>query len=1313
MIKKITYSLILIIAACGQLRAESRLVSADAYSAVVEYTMEQPEFRTNVDGGQTIFLPGCQTAGQPGAPAALEYPLSLGVPGGARVKVQVLAVESEDIRDFNLAPNPVLTSSGQPGLGEYKNIKNPSIYGQAGMLPGAIASLNSVEKLRQYNIAGIKMAPVQYDPLAGILRLNKRITVKVSWDIAGRDNDVRPDPAFAPVFSKLLINYPQCRNWKIAEKISKSKAVDPFDGYAAWYKISVLQEGIYCLDYDYLLRNGIDPSVIDPRTIKIFSGGSEALPKDRNIAVPDTMKQVAIWIKGQDDGRFDQGDHIIFYGQDLSGWHKNAKLTTPQFFNPYADTNCYWLTWGGDNGRRMQVRNCEPGPENLLPLRSFIDTLHFEQDKFNPFNSGEFYYWANMRRSPYENSKLYSYDLATPGVSSGQGTMRIKLRAGLNSKHHIVWGLNGLPSKDFSWTGSIGPPDNGSEPIIAKEKTDSADIGNLQDGTNALTITLLKENADTSDAIYFNWLELVYSRKFQAYKGGLKFRADSSGQTVNRFYLTGFNSDSCQLLDISDPEDPGALQTSKIFPAYIQFDDNWKSGNRYFAAASSAWLKPNKMEAYNPNRLRQLCADVKYLMIVADQLWPQAQALLTHHGEKPEQQPARAVKLSWIYNEFAFGVSDPAAIRNFLKYIYLNSGGTSPAWCLLFGNGNYDYRHTDRSIANTNQVPTHQEDNLNFVLKEYQLHSYDDWYAYCDTSSFPQFSIGRLPASNGEEAWNVVNKTLNYDSPKTLAPWRTQALLVADDDDMGATETLYNLLPNKYSVQKVYGNSYPLEGKYKPKARADLNKFWDEGTGIINFVGHGAWWAWGDEWYFRDTDVPYLTNGTRLPLVITASCGVSRFDNPYYKCINSLIVTKQSGGAIASFGSTRESYADLNNALNRNVYSVLFDPVYDIGTSISYAKYKSNTYGDTAVNYRAVKYNQCYTLLGDPAVKFGLPQNPVDITVNPDTLYNQGRYNISGVVRASSGFSGRVMLELRNVPNVNADYNYLLPGDMIFRGEFPVTNDSFRVTVNIPDQLHISPEPGARIRAYAWNSKEDAAGTSADTLWIGGADPNPDTTYQDTAAPKIELFSGGLAVKQGDYLPAQARFRVQISDQSGINIIPGFSKYGEIKFTVLLNNVQLVSADIAKSFVYSISSDTLTEGAAGYEYNFDSTGTYRIKIEAYDTRLRKGLWENTVNVETDLNIHSVYNYPNPIKEDTYFTFMLSQPGDVTIRIFTVAGNMVREISARGLNAGYQQVHWNGRDDRGAVLANGVYLYKISAAGDGQENSEFGKLVMMR
>ena len=75
----------------------------------------------------------------------------------------------------------------------------------------------------------------------------------------------------------------------------------------------------------------------------------------------------------------------------------------------------------------------------------------------------------------------------------------------------------------------------------------------------------------------------------------------------------------------------------------------------------------------------------------------------------------------------------------------------------------------------------------------------------------------------------------------------------------------------------------------------------------------------------------------------------------------------------------------------------------------------------------------------------------------------------------------------------------------------------------------------------------------------------------------------------------------------------------------------------------------------------------------------------------------VYNYPNPFANETYFTFRLSQiPEEVKIRIYTIAGRLIKEIAKQSseLNYDLNKIYWNGRDEDGDVIANGTYLYKM-------------------
>ena len=60
---------------------------------------------------------------------------------------------------------------------------------------------------------------------------------------------------------------------------------------------------------------GIDPNTVDPRTIKIYNNGGKALPEDPNAARPSDLVENAILYVGQDNGKFNDGDYILFYGR--------------------------------------------------------------------------------------------------------------------------------------------------------------------------------------------------------------------------------------------------------------------------------------------------------------------------------------------------------------------------------------------------------------------------------------------------------------------------------------------------------------------------------------------------------------------------------------------------------------------------------------------------------------------------------------------------------------------------------------------------------------------------------------------------------------------------------------------------------------------------------------------------------------------------------------------------------------------------------------------------------------------------------------
>ena len=70
------------------------------------------------------------------------------------------------------------------------------------------------------------------------------------------------------------------------------------------------------------------------------------------------------------------------------------------------------------------------------------------------------------------------------------------------------------------------------------------------------------------------------------------------------------------------------------------------------------------------------------------------------------------------------------------------------------------------------------------------------------------------------------------------------------------------------------------------------------------------------------------------------------------------------------------------------------------------------------------------------------------------------------------------------------------------------------------------------------------------------------------------------------------------------------------------------------------------------------------------------------------------NFPNPFNASTQITYRLATPGPVRLEIYNVLGQPVRTLVNQFQPAGFYQVRWDARDQRGAAVAAGVYLTRL-------------------
>lgn len=98
----------------------------------------------------------------------------------------------------------------------------------------------------------------------------------------------------------------------------------------------------------------MDPATIDPKQIKLYAGQSGMLPFAVNIPHIDDLEEIPIKVFGEEDGKWDASDYIVFYAEGANTWIENAEKQTFTFQNNfYSNTQFLYLIVSPQNGKRI------------------------------------------------------------------------------------------------------------------------------------------------------------------------------------------------------------------------------------------------------------------------------------------------------------------------------------------------------------------------------------------------------------------------------------------------------------------------------------------------------------------------------------------------------------------------------------------------------------------------------------------------------------------------------------------------------------------------------------------------------------------------------------------------------------------------------------------------------------------------------------------------------------------------------------------------------------------------------------------------
>jgi hypothetical protein len=217
----------------------------------------------------------------------------------------------------------------------------------------------------------------------------------------------------------------------------------------------------------------------------------------------------------------------------------------------------------------------------------------------------------------------------------------------------------------------------------------------------------------------------------------------------------------------------------------------------------------------------------------------------------------------------------------------------------------------------------------------------------------------------------------------------------------------------------------------------------------------------------------------------------------------------------------------------------------------------------------------------------------------------------------------------------------------------------------------------------------------------------------DGLNPLLDVTFDGAHIMDGDIVSSRPHISIRMKDDSRFLLLDD---------TALLK-VQIRYPD-GQMRVFRVDGDTMKFSPAASAPNADNTAM----IDLHAAFRQDGEYELFVNgrdrsgnmaARTDLRlrftvmnqaaISDLLNYPNPFTTSTSFVFTLTgqqPPRDLRIQILTVTGRIVREIRREELGPirigrNITEFKWDGTDQFGQALANGVYLYRVIATQDGQ------------
>tara|TARA_Y100001954_G_C15821967_1_gene610430 strand:- start:753 stop:4601 length:3849 start_codon:yes stop_codon:yes gene_type:complete len=1124
------------------------------------------------------------------------------------------------------------------------------------------------------------------------------------------------------------------RNWPEHSALSEG----------VWVKFRTTKEGVHRIEYSDLLESGISPENYDFNGIHVYGGGGKQLPFLNNTERALDLPLLPVKTFGADDGVFNQGDVIYFHASGVDSWTLNENSGWwNHSLNPWSDYAYYYVRLDGEpNLEGSRITDADPINDSAdETFNKHLARRFHEIETTNLAKSGREFYNEHFTS---QGSQIFSMYFNIPNLVGDTGYVESRIAGrtiGTTSDYTMLCNGESYTTSDLALTEN--------SLLVAQKRILPLILPLDGEGVN-VQLSFMPGNSEAE-----GWIDYVSVQAFQElkYYGG-QFHVNGTHE-LDEIDIAGYNLKNAESVnevwDVTEHLNPRICDIEDQ-SGDISWDAIADTTRRFVAFKYSSAFEVESMGLVQNSDIHSL-EDIDLVILTSLALDSAANRLANLHAN--EGMTVAVVNQREIWNSFSSGSPDPTALKMLMMMLRdkAESPDEEPKHLLLMGDGSYFNRNLNPDGIN---LLTFQSSNSESTVSSYVT---DDYFGLLEDGAGEApgdkltIGVGRIPAPNLESALAMVSKIETYlgapidssdvinclgeEESSKFGVWRNKILFVTDDQDgnnsdgwrhMSDSEVHSNHVIedyNEYDVIKIYPDAYVQEstpgGERYDEAEAEIQRKVEEGALIVDYIGHGGARGWAHERILNTTTIREWTNKNRLPVFMTATCELSRYDDPDEESAGEMLIFNPNGGAVGMLTTTRTVFSGGNQELNTAFFQTVLDEDAGTGQMRCLGDICKDTKNSDEVTSTVNMRN--FSLLGDPAMMLAYPSEKIFITEIPDTIKSLDLVTIRGYIGNSEGdtlsdFNGRIypklfdkrsQLSTLDNDEIAGAFSYSVFRNIIYKGLASVENGEFSFQFVVPKDIDYTYGHG-RISCYAYSDAIDAHGASEDFI-IGGTSNN---FLPDEKGPDVHLYMNDSLFVRGGLTSDDPWLYARVFDESGINTVG--NGIGHDLKAVLDDDHS--NPYILNSY-FSADLDTYKSGTVRFPFNDLEDGEHNLVLKVWDVHNNSvtDTTEFIVANSIEVALEQVIAFPNPAIDNTTFRFSHNQECqaiEAKVNIYDSDGKFIRSYStnlhAHGSTT--DLLTWDLTNDSGSKVDQGVYLFKIELIAINGASAQYGSKVVV-